>query len=69
MSQPQDDTHSRTGDRVPRRFWVGLLALVIYILFAAVLGNITGSFAPEGDVMAERRVPPRRCRPAMTWDR
>lgn len=53
MSQPQDDTHSRTGDRVPRRFWVGALALVVYILFAAVLGNITGSFASEGDVTAE----------------
>lgn len=53
MSQPQDDTRQRVGDRVPRRFWVGVVALVVYILFAAVLGNITGSLAPDGDVTAE----------------
>lgn len=53
MSLSPDDTRPPTRDRVPRRFWVGVAALVVYILFAAVLGNITGAFAPDGDVTAE----------------
>lgn len=48
-----DENRHGSGDRVPRRFWVGVVALVIYLLFAAVLGNIAGALAPDGDLTAE----------------
>lgn len=67
MSLSPDDTRPPTRDRVPRRFWVGVAALVVYILFAAVLGNITGAFAPDGDVTAEFALSPSH--PAADRDR
>lgn len=42
-----------SADRVPRRFWVGLAALIAYVLLAAVLGISVGSLASPGDVTAE----------------
>ncbi|WIB33081.1 type II CAAX endopeptidase family protein [Curtobacterium sp. MCSS17_005] len=39
---------SQREERVPRTIWVGLLAVVVYLLFAAVLGNILGDLA-DGD--------------------
>ena len=53
MSQHQDDTRRRVGDRVPRRFWVGVVALIIYLLLAAGLGNVAGALAPAGDLTAD----------------
>lgn len=41
-----------TAPRVPRVWWVGVAALVVYILLAAVLGNVVGDLA-GGDESAE----------------
>lgn len=41
------------ADRVPRRFWIGLVSLIVYVLFAAVLGITVGALGPAGDVTAE----------------
>ncbi|GAA2190405.1 hypothetical protein GCM10009786_27570 [Leucobacter alluvii] len=39
--------------RVPRTFWVGLIAVVIYLLFAAGLGNLMDVIIPTSDPTAE----------------
>jgi len=38
--RPEVDTALRSADRVPRTFWVGLAALVVYVLLAAGLSNL-----------------------------
>lgn len=37
-------TEDLTTERVPRRIWIGLVAVVVYILFAAGLGNAVDSW-------------------------
>lgn len=42
------------GDRKLRpRIWIGLVAVAIYLLFAALLGNLLGGLAAPDDVTAE----------------
>lgn len=53
MTRSQEFGDHLVGDRVPRRFWVGLVALIVYVLLAAVLGNILGDLAPADDATAE----------------
>lgn len=40
---------TRTETRVPRTIWVGLAAVVVYLFFAAVLGNVFGDLAGDDD--------------------
>lgn len=39
--------------RVDAKVWIGILALVAYIVFAAGLGNLLGDLADEGDDLGE----------------
>ena len=39
--------------RLRPRIWIGLLSVVVYIVFAAVLGNVLGGLAPTDDSTAE----------------
>ncbi|CAA9254123.1 MAG: hypothetical protein AVDCRST_MAG83-2340 [uncultured Arthrobacter sp.] len=49
------DSSSSTGTtaRVRPAIWIGLVALAFYIFLAAVVGNLLGGLAPEGDDTAE----------------
>ncbi|WP_127792583.1 CPBP family intramembrane glutamic endopeptidase [Agromyces sp. LHK192] len=46
-------TDTRATDRVPRVFWVGLVAIVVYVLVAAGLGNLMDLIVPTDSVELE----------------
>jgi membrane protease YdiL (CAAX protease family) len=53
MAAPHFGATRTSADRVPRRFWIGLVAVVVYLLLAAVLGNLLDVIAPTADPTSE----------------
>ncbi|MEL4319259.1 type II CAAX endopeptidase family protein [Leifsonia sp. YIM 134122] len=43
------DAASTEPRELPRRFWIGLVAVIVYVLFAAVIGNALVALFPTGD--------------------
>ena len=52
IATPRTDP-TPASPRVRPRIWIGLVAVVIYIAFAAILGNALGALAPADDTTAE----------------